>query len=103
MEAGHPGRHGDSVAQPAVQASSCASVLVTTPHLATVAVCVSGLAGMKGTSLFVSQRQQFMLLITRDLQGFTQPGARVHQWTLKSSLWSGVCSPHGPALEQRWS
>lgn len=77
MEAGHPGRHGDSAAQHVVQASSCASVPVTTPHLAMEAVCASALAGMKGTAFFVSRRRQFILLITHVLQGITQPGASV--------------------------
>lgn len=48
MEAGRHGRHGDSAAQPAVRASSCASVLVTTLHPDTGAVCVWGRAGMRG-------------------------------------------------------
>ena len=48
MEAGHPGRHGDSAAQPVGQVSSCVSVLVTTHHPDTVAVCVWDRAGTKG-------------------------------------------------------
>ncbi len=48
MEAGRPGRHGDSAAQPVVRASSCASVLVTTLHPDMVAVCVWGRAGTRG-------------------------------------------------------
>ena len=48
MEAGHPGHHGGSAAQPVVRASSFASVLVTTPHPDMVAVCVWGRAGKRG-------------------------------------------------------
>lgn len=48
MEAGRRGRHGDSAAQPVVQALSCASVPVTTPHPDMVAACVWDRAGMRG-------------------------------------------------------
>lgn len=48
MEAGRPGRHGDSAAQLAVQASSCASVPAITPHPDTEAASVLGQAEMRG-------------------------------------------------------
>lgn len=55
MEAGHPGRHGDSAAQPVARASRCASVPVTTPRPGTAAACVSGQEGMKGEDDHVCQ------------------------------------------------
>lgn len=56
MGAGHPGRHGDSAAQPVVQASSCANALVTTRHPDMVVVCVWDPAGMKGDNNNTQQR-----------------------------------------------
>ncbi len=51
MEAGRPGRHGDSAAHPVVQALSCASGLVTTRHHDMVAVCAWGRAGTRGEDI----------------------------------------------------
>ena len=55
MEAGRLGRHGDSAVQPAVRASSCASVLATTRHPDTAAVCVWGRAEMRGERNWMCQ------------------------------------------------
>lgn len=49
--AGRRGRHGDSAAQPAAQASSCANALATTRRPDTAAACAWDRAERRGEEL----------------------------------------------------